>query len=120
MADKMGIPRDEILAMEPGRELDELTIREVLGLEPRFDDETETVMILKESPFGEIYQDFSPSTDISAAWEVEEKVGEMPERVKANYLTELILLSGGRGFTMVHATPEQRCKAALLAVIDHD
>ncbi|KGE20609.1 BC1872 family protein [Paenibacillus wynnii] len=67
------------------------------------------------------YGDWCPSEDISAAWEVEEKIKEMAKDEPLHigyYMTELILIVGSNGFNMIHATPEQRCKAALLAVLN--
>ncbi|OMD19198.1 hypothetical protein BJP48_11865 [Paenibacillus odorifer] len=58
--------------------------------------------------------------DIYAAWEVEERIKEMAIDAPlyiGYYMTELQLIVGNKGFDMVHATPEQRCKAALLAVL---
>jgi len=56
--------------------------------------------------------------DISAAWEVEEQIKQIGGLMIGYYMTELTLIVGNKGFDMVHATPEQRCKAALLAVLD--
>lgn len=58
---------------------------------------------------------------ISAAWEVEEKIKEL--RLQAKYCEALKQVVIGTGeyvgmFDYIHATPEQRCKAALLAVLD--
>ncbi|OMD08383.1 BC1872 family protein [Paenibacillus odorifer] len=58
--------------------------------------------------------------DIYAAWEVEERIKEMAIDAPlyiGYYMIELQLIVGNKGFDMVHATPEQRCKAALLAVL---
>ncbi|MDN4069954.1 hypothetical protein QYF50_18795 [Paenibacillus vini] len=57
------------------------------------------------------------SSDISAAWEVEEKIKEIGGLMIGYYMTELMLIVRSNGFNMVHATPEQRCKAALLAIL---
>lgn len=57
------------------------------------------------------------STDIAAAWEVEEEIKNKGIRMQADYITELTLTVGPGKFEMVHATPEQRCKAALKAVL---
>lgn len=63
------------------------------------------------------------STDISAAWEVEERVDQLSNRqgplLRAYYMTELSLIVGSTfGFNLAHASAEARCKAALLAVLD--
>lgn len=61
------------------------------------------------------------SSDMSAAWEVEEKIKQLKLHVK--YCGDLKRIVIGTGeyvgmFDYIHATPEQRCKAALLAVLD--
>jgi len=61
------------------------------------------------------------STDIAAAWEVEQVVGEMGDRAKHDYVKNLAQDSAIKDrevnyfstWFLVHATPEQRCKAAL-------
>jgi len=53
-----------------------------------------------------------------AAWEVKEKIYRMDKvGLVGRYMTELLLIVDSNGFKVVHATPEQRCKAALLAVM---
>ncbi|OME58207.1 hypothetical protein BSK59_08465 [Paenibacillus odorifer] len=59
--------------------------------------------------------------DISAAWEVEECIKEL--RVHTRYVACLKQVLVGTGeyvgmFDYIHATAEQRCKAALLAVLN--
>lgn len=61
------------------------------------------------------------SQDISAAWEVEEKMNtdELFWRY-TNHVKKLLLCKMSEGvneYNMMHATPEIRCKAALLAVL---
>lgn len=62
------------------------------------------------------------STDIAAAWEVEEKIKELGlQRKYAEALGIVIAESGHKGlyvepFELIHATPEQRCLAALKAI----
>lgn len=61
------------------------------------------------------------STDISDAWEVGEWFAETGIRGRyAKRLKEVILADKGEcsTFDMVHASPADRCKAALLAVLD--
>jgi hypothetical protein len=56
------------------------------------------------------------STDIAAMWEVEEMIYQ--KGLAEKYITNLILITGSTGFHLVHASPADRCKAALLAVMD--
>ena len=60
---------------------------------------------------------FSPnySADISAAWKVEERIKEL--NLQTEYTYKLIDITLG-GFTAIHATPSEKCKAALLTMID--
>jgi hypothetical protein len=65
---------------------------------------------------------WSPSTDIVAAQLMEAMIGQ--RELKCSYVTELLIILGHytmRGdfneyWDLVRATPEQRCRAALLAV----
>ncbi|MHA7963546.1 BC1872 family protein [Paenibacillus sp. CAU 1782] len=59
------------------------------------------------------YFNWSPGEDISAAWEVEEAI---PADKHKLYNSMLILIAGD-GYNAVHASPVDRCKAALLAVM---
>lgn len=132
-----GLTREQILAMEPGRELSEIVIREVMNLkivpsESIFWDKKDApfpLLMWNDNEGWCLYEDaddegwsyrwFNPSEDIAAAFEVEEKIAQMEGALWiGHYMTELLLIVGGNGFKMVHATPEQRCKAALLAVMD--
>lgn len=62
-----------------------------------------------------------PSEDIAAAWAVEEKIKERGAKMQVAYTTELILTVGSSWkFDLVHATPEQRCRAALKAVTEKE
>jgi len=71
---------------------------------------------------------FRPSTDIAAAFEAETKVIEKDPSVYVHALASVVFgysqvqdISDIRKMCMlIHATPEQRCKAALLAVMDND
>lgn len=63
--------------------------------------------------------DWNPGEDISAAWEVEETfksdTGKQAAYVKC---LKDVLGDNAYMFDFIHATPEQRCKAALLAVLE--
>lgn len=72
---------------------------------------TDTAVVWRDIP--------AYSLEISSAWEVEEKIKEL--RLQAKYCMALKQVVIGTGeyvgmFDYVHATPEQRCIAALLAV----
>lgn len=60
--------------------------------------------------------------NMSDAWEIEEKIKWMAAMGKGlmigHYMVELTEIVGNYGFELVHATPAQRSKAALLAVLD--
>ncbi|OZQ66084.1 hypothetical protein CA600_12555 [Paenibacillus sp. VTT E-133280] len=66
------------------------------------------------------------STDISAAWEVESELIQKNSGVQTRYVWSLKWVTGWEDkqphfredLKLIHATPEQRCKAALLAVLN--
>ncbi|OMD66025.1 hypothetical protein BSK62_13235 [Paenibacillus odorifer] len=110
----MTLTREEILAMGIGNELDIEIAVTVMGRE-RDKFRSGWIRLGDLSTYPKQY-----SKDISAAWEVEERIKEMAIDAPlyiGYYMTELQLIVGNKGFDMVHATPEQRCKAALLAVL---
>jgi len=124
MADKMGIPRDEILATEPGRLLDALVAEYVVGIKEHrkaypesFD---ERVIWFRNPPNVTAYYVPFYSTDISAAWEVVEMFSYIDIHRYDDFFACAIYPIGNsaviraRGKTM----PEAICKAALLAVMD--
>lgn len=122
-----------ILEMEAGPEMDALVAEKVMGWVrisesedvlirgQRDDYETGGVIVLYGNHFvvraGGRSRKWNPSTDISAAYEMEERIYRM-ERVGmvARYMDCLLQVVRSSGFLLVHATPEQRCKAALLAM----
>ncbi|SPY16130.1 Uncharacterised protein [Paenibacillus polymyxa] len=68
-----------------------------------------------------VYGDKDFSTDISLAWEVEEKIKKMGLHVEYCRALKQVVVNTGEYvglFDYIHATPEQRCKAALLAVLN--
>ncbi|WP_339283715.1 hypothetical protein [Paenibacillus sp. FSL R5-0486] len=114
------LTREQVLAMEPGQELDALVAQHVMGWH-------------KGDPWGGAYwvdSDkclryeilvFKPSLHINIAWGVGEWFAETGIRGRyAKRLKEVILANKGEcsTFDMVHASPADRCKAALLAVLD--
>jgi len=94
--------QDEILAMKPGRELDALVAHQIFGVrdpDPRW----------------------SPSMNIYAAWEVEEEINKRNLRVAYCQALQIVIRSQKdyvTTFDYVHASPADRCKAALLAVME--
>lgn len=95
------LTREQVMAMEPGQKLDELINLHFFKMD-----------MVAHVPY---------STEISAAREVEEWfAGTGITGRYAKRLKEVILAVKGEcsTFDMVYATPEQRCKAALLAVLD--
>lgn len=133
--------RDEILAMVPGPEMDALVAEKIMGLNVTskfcFDSKEGTEICLwEDGPYlhGCDYLDLNKtnkgcpeycshdplnySTDISAAWEMEEEAyrnnGEYT-RLLAKITQSEVLPYWINQFRLLHATPEQRCKAALLA-----
>lgn len=127
----MTLTREEIQGMKPGREMDALIAEKVLGwtdirrVNPAVihsfsaDGNHANVgfspVLYKHVPFP-LY-----STEISAAWEVEERIKEL--RLHTNYVAALkwVLINTGEYvgmFDYIHANAEQRCKAALLAVLN--
>jgi hypothetical protein len=135
MADKMGIPRDEILAMEPGRELDALVAEKVMEwtnfspIDPNCD---YSVGVKGRKNFAIDPRDGKQkpiplySSDIAAAFEVETKAIEKDPAMYVHALASAVFgynqvqnISDIKKLCLlIHATPEQRCKAALLAVME--
>lgn len=70
----------------------------------------------RESPSKTCYDNMPYSTDIAAAWEVEEAIKEKGLELEAAYCVEIRLLTTNWMFDMIHATPKQRCIAALKAM----
>jgi hypothetical protein len=138
--------REEILAMQPGRELDARVAENVMGY--KFVQEGSTLwkedapfpFLMYNEEFGyclyEKYEDgwpfttFNPSTDISAAWEVVEKIGNNAEWMlyRLGHTDEEGILKYNCTFLQVFSgfspsakgitAPEAICKAALLAVLE--
>lgn len=112
--------RDKVLAMEPGIELDD-EIRLMFGW-TKYREKEDGTFACWVTPEGKQWTYPSSgrlprySTDISAAWEVEEKIKVMSIDVVRQYVSNIYEVSG-HGFVAIHASPEDRCKAALLAVL---
>lgn len=105
--------REEIMGMNKGRKLDAFVAKYVMF--PRH-----------THPIGEI-QGWCQyySSLISSAMEVESKIKKMEWHIQHNYLIALHQITGVYGemnlkdiFSMMQASPVDRCKAALLAVME--
>ncbi|MBB6694396.1 hypothetical protein H7B90_23650 [Cohnella xylanilytica] len=104
----MKLTRESIISMEPGRELDALVAANVFGWH-----------------YGTYHPELRHySTDISAAWEVEEKMDtdELFWRY-TNHVKKILLQQredGVNEYHLMHAPADVRCKAALLAKLEAD
>jgi hypothetical protein len=114
------ITREQILGMSAGRELDGLVAVIVMGVE-------EVTIVGKHyfiDPLDKILPSYS--TDLAAAYKAEEQMLQLPEiSLPERYIDHLRwLVKKQRGYStafwLVHATPEQRCKAALLSLLKED
>lgn len=125
--------REEILAMEPGRNLNALVATNLMGWE--LTDVHETVYDIEGRPEGgSLWRDdegdaaWLPdySNSLTAAWEVEELMSDdMGKYVKA--LCDVVgtprdgtRLFASDDWRLIHASPSDRCKAALLAVLGEE
>jgi hypothetical protein len=120
--------REEILAkwdsMTP-RERDALVAEKVMEWKERVDFDYVDGLIARYVPGTMDVVNFQPSTDISAAWEVE-AIFDQDSEICEEYAIQLHNVLGlwlhepttlNNVFQFAHATAEQRCKAALLAVM---
>lgn len=131
--------RDEIMSMEPGRELDCLVAEKVMGYKVSFwslhlaEDGSKEELIpnnLGDCALQVMYKDNiwqcipSYSTDISAAWEVRQRIHDTIGGTKiisvCDDFPEECQIWDGMKYISVRANtvPEAICKAALLAVMD--
>lgn len=110
---------DEIMKMRPGRELDAIVAEKMMGWEYFPAQVTGTFVRLGyffDPVSGEAHHHWSPSTDISAAWEVVEKFEYIDVRSFKDHYGCTVY-----GKTMTGKTaPEAICKAALLAVMGEE
>lgn len=107
--------REQILAMQPGRELDALVAEKVMGL-------TNFYWLSGERFYGPEYQhnrlsDYS--TDISAAWEVVDKIGSVKvlgPTIQGEWYSSV--LGNRKVGVWAKTAPEAICKAALIACME--
>jgi hypothetical protein len=118
----------EINSVSEGRDLDRLVAERVMGLEHletlRGDDGYES-LIYRFSPDSVCVTVPRFSTDMRAAWEMEEEIARRGEKMSHAYT---VILTGDlwndRGWdswadswALMRATPLQRCRAALKAAL---
>ena len=116
--------RDEVLAMKPGQELNALVAEKVMGyvFSKMWDG------YVKENGRNVAFSIPRYSTDIAAAFEAEEIAIEKDPAMYVHALASVVFgynqvqdISDIKKLCLlIHATPEQRCKAALLAVMDNE
>lgn len=114
------LTRDQVLAMEPGQELNELVARKVMGWQ-KGDSWGGAHWVGEDKCYRDEVAQFRPSQHINVAWEVEEEIIKLSLRIKYCESLKWVVIDTGEYvgmFDYIHATPEQRCKAALLAVLD--
>lgn len=123
----MTLTREEILAKKQSKELNDLVMQHIFKMKKKPEGESFTWV---DEVDGDIVDwqpaYFSPSTNISAAWDVEERIAVLEK--EGQYVKALCDVvgtprDGTRELAMddwriLHAKPEQRCKAALLAVLN--
>ena len=132
--------RDEVLTMKPGRELDALVAEKVMGWRKKtfpgggggftawVDENGKVMKLISNSTMSETCYRcdyFRPSTDIVDAFEAEEIAIEKYPAMYVHALASVIFVYNRvqdisdikKLCLFIHATPEQRCKAALLAVM---
>ncbi len=118
--------RDEILSMPAGQKMDALVAEKVMGYERRdckLDGEHDYPCITKDGWLIPICQpgqfgNWSPSTDIAAAWEVVEKMrGELDEIVldRDGDWRCYFIVNNVEFFAYAKEAPLAICRAALLA-----
>lgn len=116
--------KEEVLAMETGAMLDSFVAENVMGWEQGGVDHRGERQYLKDGLIQNCTIDgtyaWEPSTDISAAWEIIEKLQERElfisvEARRENYRANF---NKDEPFIYARTAPEAICKAALLAVMD--
>jgi hypothetical protein len=138
--------REEVLAMEPGRELDALIRQRIFNwnypsyeqmksmAEKQWEVQPECIHFMSDFDAWKVDGDFyweyrSPrySTDISAAWEVVEKPEIMDRYQIGVYPTSFVkwvarkYMPGGKDCTVQADTaPEAICKCVLLAILESE
>ncbi|GCL71778.1 hypothetical protein PN4B1_16830 [Paenibacillus naphthalenovorans] len=123
--------REMILKMEPGRELDALVAEKVMRGTAHtyvFNNKTINGMMFQIEDGVIISRVPHYSTDISSAWEVQEKLQDYGGMVLgcygskngARWFSAQTVVNGKEISVTSHTAPEAICKAALLAVLDKE
>lgn len=112
----MTYTREQILSMPAGKELDKIAAEEVIGCKCYYPAVFGANTSLPGTTKLVALPDYS--TEIVAARDLEKKIKQFGGLMIGYYMTELQLICGNNGFDMVHATPEQRTKAAILAMME--
>lgn len=113
--------REEILAMEPGRELDALIEQHIFGKRVEWiQDEVTDPYPIVPAEYGYIVENYS--SDISAAWEVVNQMYKdnwdfTLERHRFMNRDKVGAFFGSLETVKAEAAPEAICKAALLAIL---
>jgi len=117
------LTKDEILAMKPGRELDELVMIKVMGWTKEAEHKP-LPMWRDNNGFNvdRVARFFNPSEDISAAWEIvkilREKGWATTLRIDNIVWCKLYGLGLGYFTCLAKTAPEAICKAALICTLD--
>lgn len=123
----------EIDALEAGPEIRALVARDVMGFEPMalefcFTHKGDVYVIAENYTPRTPHKRFMPDSDIGAAYPIGERMKELGEARRYGYeLSRMVsigeerrgnFLTAGseRDYILAHASPLQRCKAALKAV----
>lgn len=117
----MTLTREEILAKKSGKELNELVMQHIFKMIKKPEGESFTWV---HEVDGDIVDwqpaYFSPSTNISAAWDVLERMqgSGWSWDMKMNNLANEVEVRIGRGQAVNKSVPLAICKAALIANLD--
>ncbi len=114
--------RERVLAMKAGRELDADIAEKIMGIKVHFEYSPDgPVYLLDSTLLNGRYHVKNYSTNISAAWDVVEKMQETKlVRLFANGEDYICKIGGDLMFCIskCNSMPEAVCKAALLAVME--
>ena len=117
-------PDNNIKDMQPGPEMDRVIMQTIFKASKKYHGEEECWFHFDENgdPDYEWPSNYRPSTDIVAAMEVEDEAcaTQGSACIYVRNIIEVMNLGSDRGLStlakLIRATPEQRCKAALLAM----
>lgn len=126
---------EDILQMPAGKEVNALVAEKVMGWLADYDSYHHWTELGSSLPYGVLFMrldrghreqvtiDYVPnySTDAGAAWEMEERIKDMDSEIVGRYILAMKGVCGYHGkysemWNIIHATPLERCKAALIAM----